>query len=323
MDLFDRYLQAVRSLLPKSLRDDVIRELSEELRSQVEEREAEFGRSLNQDEQEQILKQWGHPWLLASRYQPRQQLVGPSVFPFYWLVLKISLGIAVLVHVIASAVLLANGRPPAEVITRLATLPLGPLLVVFAWVTVVFAVLDRSVPRMPFITNWNPTSLPDVSDQSATPSLACRIGDVALATMFVLWLAAVPYNQWLIFGPAAAFIELAPVWLDVHVGLLAFACAGLAVSWLNLLNPHRVTFRLAAKLAGHIVSIFVFWFLVNAGVLVVPAASAAAGTEGVAAMVNTGMRIGFMVTAILSVVETVREARRLVRRLRVPRYSSF
>ena len=322
MDLFERYLHAVGSLLPKRQRGDVIREISEDLRSQVEEREADLGRSLNQAEQEQILKQWGHPWLLASRYQPQRQLVGPSVFPFYWLVLKISFGIALLVHLVAAAVLLANGRAPGDVIARLVTLPFGPLLMVFAWVTVVFALLDRSVPRMPFITKWSPSSLPDIRDQSGAASLACRITEAGLGTMFVLWLAALPYNQWLVFGPAAALIELAPMWLDIHVGLLLFASAGLAVTWLNLLYP-RGTFRVAAKLAGHVISIFLFWFLANTDVLVVPTATAAANAERVAAMVNGGMRIGFAVTAIMSVVETVREGLRLVRLLRMPRYSSF
>jgi hypothetical protein len=320
MDLFDRYLQAVGSLLPKTLRDDVVRELSEELRSQAEEREAALGRSLNQTEQEEILKQWGHPWLLASRYQPRRQLVGSGMFPFYWLALKISLGIALLVHVVAAAVLLANGRPAGEVIARLAMLPLGPLLVVFAWVTLVFAVLDRSVPRMPFIANWRPSALPDVADQRTAPSLACRIGEVAMATVFVLWLAALPHYQWLVFGPAASLVELAPVWSELHLTLLLLASAGLVVSWINMLYPQRHTFRRLTKMAGNAISVLVFWFLVNADALVVAVQPAG---QGVAKAVDMGVRIGFTAVVIVGAVQTVVEGVRLVKQLRVPRYSSF
>ena len=76
-------------------------------------------------------------------------------------------------------------------------------------------------------------------------------------------------------------------------------------------------------MAGSIVSLFVFWFPAYADVLIVPAASGGTEAQAVAAMVNSGMRLGFMITAILAVVETVREAVRLVRRLRGPRYSSF
>jgi hypothetical protein len=227
-----------------------------------------------------------------------------------------------MVHVIAAAVLLANGKPPGEVIARLVTLPFGPLLMVFAWVTVVCAVLDRSVPRLAFITKWNPSSLPEVREKSATPSMASRIGEVAMATMFVLWLAAIPHYQWLIFGPAATLIELGPVWSEIHLTLLVLASAGLAVSWVNLLYPQRRTFRLAAKVAGNVVSVLVFWFLLNADALILPTQSAGA-VGAVAAAVNRGVRIAFMVVVIAALVETVRDGMRLIRRLRLPRYSSF
>ena len=39
MDLIDRYLAAVRRHLPRKLQDDVIQELSDNLRSEAEERE--------------------------------------------------------------------------------------------------------------------------------------------------------------------------------------------------------------------------------------------------------------------------------------------
>ncbi len=50
MDLLDRYLQAVKFWLPKNQKQDIIAELSEDIRSQVEDREAELGRKLNESE---------------------------------------------------------------------------------------------------------------------------------------------------------------------------------------------------------------------------------------------------------------------------------
>jgi len=41
MDLIDRYLAAVRRHLPRNLQDDVIQELTDNLRSEAEEREQE------------------------------------------------------------------------------------------------------------------------------------------------------------------------------------------------------------------------------------------------------------------------------------------
>ena len=61
MELIDRYLQSVKWMLPLKQRDDVIRELSDEILSQVEEKETALGRPLTEDEQVALLKQLGHP----------------------------------------------------------------------------------------------------------------------------------------------------------------------------------------------------------------------------------------------------------------------
>ena len=82
-DLVDRYLQAVRYLLPRKQRDDVDRELSADVRTQVEDREAELGRRLTEDETAAILKGLGHPLALALRYRQGRYLIGPEVFPAF------------------------------------------------------------------------------------------------------------------------------------------------------------------------------------------------------------------------------------------------
>ncbi len=88
MELIDRYLQSVKLALPKAQQNDVIRELTDEILSQVEERESAFGRQLTEDEQVAMLKQLGHPMMLAARYRKQQYLIGPVVFPIYWIVLR-------------------------------------------------------------------------------------------------------------------------------------------------------------------------------------------------------------------------------------------
>jgi hypothetical protein len=59
MDMLDRYLQAVRFFLPAQQQDDIVRELSETLISQVEDREEALGRPLDEAEQAAILRQHG------------------------------------------------------------------------------------------------------------------------------------------------------------------------------------------------------------------------------------------------------------------------
>ncbi len=51
MELIERYLHAVRQLLPRGQQDDMIRELGEDLRGQVEARQEALGRALTLEEQ--------------------------------------------------------------------------------------------------------------------------------------------------------------------------------------------------------------------------------------------------------------------------------
>src|SRR5580658_570695 len=91
-ELVDRYLQAVRFWLPKSLRhDDLVAELGEDLRSQIEDKETELGRPLDEAEVSEILKRCGAPMVVAGSLRPEQHLIGPALFPIYVFVLKMVL----------------------------------------------------------------------------------------------------------------------------------------------------------------------------------------------------------------------------------------
>src|SRR5262249_5755389 len=89
MELLDRYLSFIRFLLPRGKQQDIIAELSEDLRSQIADQEAELGRPLGEPELEAILKQCGHPLLVAARYQSEQALIGQPFYPLYTLGLKL------------------------------------------------------------------------------------------------------------------------------------------------------------------------------------------------------------------------------------------
>src|ERR1700691_5114411 len=91
-ELIDRYLQAVRFWLPRTSRqEDVLAELGEDLRSQIEDKETQLGPSLDKPEMAQILRQCGSPMMVAGRLGPQRYLTGPSLFPIYGFVLKMVL----------------------------------------------------------------------------------------------------------------------------------------------------------------------------------------------------------------------------------------
>src|SRR5215831_4376146 len=104
MNLVDRYLKAVAKALPEAQREDIVRELSEDIRSEMEDKAGELGRPLTEAEQQAVLKQRGNPLLLAARYRQDhralvigRQLIGPVLFPFYVKVLSFNLGLTFLV----------------------------------------------------------------------------------------------------------------------------------------------------------------------------------------------------------------------------------
>src|SRR5580658_1644605 len=89
MEMIERYLEAVKFWLPKQQKDDIIDELSADIDAQVEERQASLRRKLTEGEVESILKQRGRPVVVANRFLPQEQLIGPLLFPIYRFVLKI------------------------------------------------------------------------------------------------------------------------------------------------------------------------------------------------------------------------------------------
>jgi len=154
MDLIRRYVQAVKKCLPKGQRDDIGRELSANILSQFEDKEAEFGRPLNEAEQETILKQHGNPALVASRFRQNQRtlafgrvLIGPAVFPFYEVVLWIDLGLTAIVCIVVT---IAFGKPILPTVPAILT----HLLLQFVIVTLIFTAAQKHLARFP--NRWDP-----------------------------------------------------------------------------------------------------------------------------------------------------------------------
>src|SRR5918995_1856727 len=172
MDMLDRYLQAVKFFLPGEQQDDIVRELSENLIARMEDREAELGRPLDEAEKAAILREHGHPMLVAGRYRRPQHLIGPTLFPLYVFALKMGLGVALLVTAVLALVSAAlHGDPARRALEAMLAFP-GRGLMVFAWTTVGFAALDFAQARLRLVHDWDPRKLPKVvSDEQRIPRL--------------------------------------------------------------------------------------------------------------------------------------------------------
>lgn len=186
MELLDRYLKAVKFWLPNEQKQDIIAELSEDVRSQIEDKESELGRQLSDAEIESILKKSGPPMLVAQRYFPQRYLIGPELFPMYWLIMRagwicffapwLILGIGA--GIFASPSGSGHLQGMLEPFLR-------ALLINFAAMTGVFALIERYHAKR-WVNNWTPRKLPAVRDPNRVPR-SSSISELAWYLMLLLW----------------------------------------------------------------------------------------------------------------------------------------
>ncbi len=287
MELLDRYLQAIEFWLPKRQRQDIIAELSEDLRSQVEEKETELGRKLEDAEVEAILKRCGSPLAVASRYRPQQYLIGPTLFPIYRFVLAVLLiGCVVPRFLIWFAFLLVD--PAHRGYLHMENMWVTILYFAF-FTTLAFAIAERSGVKLEALNTWNPRKLPPVCD----PNRISRFGslfEIATALVFNIWFAGIFWPR-----PTIDFygvqITIAPVWQVFFWNFLFLAAANVAIAGVNLFRPYWTPRRASLRLLLNGLGAGLFCWLLKAQVLAgisapsIPAAKAIELTN----LINTWM----------------------------------
>ena len=313
MELLDRYLQAVKFFLPRGQHDDIIRELKENLVSQMEDREEELGRPLTNDERADILRRHGHPMLVAGRYRTRQVLIGPAFFPIYVFVLKLGIGAALAVSIVAGAIdVLLHGDAVNRIVRGVIAFP-GRALMVFAWTTLSFAALDWAQARIRIWDSWDPNHLPKLASRDHHLSRFDALCECLASTAALVWLLLIPRSPALVLGPAAAFLTLSPVWTTVYPAAIGLLLGTIALSLVNFLRPVWTPMRSWARIALHATSAAIFVVLLRAGEWVaardVP--GSATSMDRIVDVANRSIEIGLAIALIVGVVEIAREAYRL------------
>lgn len=329
--ILEKYLNSVRSGLPESQRDDIVQELSENLHAQIEDKEAELDRPLTDAEIEAILKQHGHPIVVASRYNQEKrsvafgpELIGPVVFPFYLRVLKFNLGISAVVLFIVCIALAFGGH----VMTAGNLIPaiFYQVTIQFAVVTLIFAVADRHFKKNPESWNyrntkhpWHPAfSFDNRAKSKNDAERVSRLDSVAQAVALgiaLFWLRVAQGAPFLIFGPAAAFLKLAPIWHQFFWPVVAIACIGILQGLINLVRPDWVRLMVGYRALTAIAWLVILYFVVKAGpwVMVTSDASQAEGFRKTAEILNQIGVYAAIIFALIAVYNLFRHLRRLGR----------
>ncbi|MDQ6929053.1 MAG: hypothetical protein M3126_00110 [Candidatus Eremiobacteraeota bacterium] len=321
MKLLDRYLQAVKGNLPHYQRDDIIEEISADILAQADERENELGRPLSRDEEAAILKAYGHPRVVASRYWKTQYLIGPFLLPFYFNALRI---VVIATAIVAFGLAAIKGATNGSILAQMATAWgawWGTIFTSVGIITVVFAVIERSSANHPLQSigadKWDPRKLSVVASQKRFSPVSSTFELIA-NTLFLVWVVHVARTKdalWIFTSPEARQsvwpFTVSPLWQALSVPLAVVLGLYVIAIVLHLLRPSLLWFRVCLRIA------FNAFIIVAVTVLITGQAPITiTGEPAATAILTTILRVCFTFGALLSTWEIYRDSRLLFPALR-------
>jgi len=316
MSLLENYLHALSWALPRAKADDILAELRDVLTVRVEDREEALGRPLTDAEISALLKEFGHPLVVAARYRPQQWLIGPDVFPFYKFVLRVVLVIVICIQVtIASARFLFSGGMAVQIFgPALGGLWMSVLTSVGV-VTLVFAVLERCGFPANHLRSWTPEQLPRANDprQSVWESLF----ELTAGLLFLTWWTGLIHLPWAVGGNGFR-MEPAPIFAQLYWPILWLLVAKLIHSLIVWLRPSWRLVQGALAAATMVAGIALLALIYKAGhwATIVPTGMPANDAAQLDHAVNLGLSMAFVPVGVVWLWQSALALWRLLRKRR-------
>jgi voltage-gated potassium channel Kch len=155
MDMLEDYLRAVSRLLPKEKRDDIIAELRDEILTRVEAKEEELGRTLTPDETEQLLRDFGHPIVVAARYRDDPQYaVGPTLYPFWMFAVRLAILIQIAVSALVFIGRVVGGGDVAQAFGSAIGTGVTGVVTLIGFATIAAWLIERKVVKIDYLDTW-------------------------------------------------------------------------------------------------------------------------------------------------------------------------
>lgn len=322
-DLLQRYIAAVARRLPsgdaaaQAKTADIVAELREVLLSTIEAKEEALGRAATNDEVADVLKAFGHPVVVASRYRGNEYLIGPSYYPWFWHVQRIAVGGALVIGFGIATVRGLGSDEPIRAAMRGMGSAIEIALVVFGVVTALFIAAERGKLDLKWSGQWDPRDLPrDNIRQPKTlfdtgVALTCDIIFLLWWTKVVSFPAEIPAQD----GRSVAF-AFSPAWAAVYWPILTLAVGATLVNAADLVRPAWTRARALVSIAGHTAGLGILWVLYTSQPLVsatVVNGGATEQTDRVLRIIDSVVQVSLLVTAAIWVVTIGFEVRRLWR----------
>lgn len=213
MNLIDRYIAEVGKHLPQKLRPDIEQEIRSVLDDMLEDRSRAAGKPTDEGMVAEVLKEFGAPRKVAASYAPERYLIGPRLFPVFWLVTRIVIAVLGALALAGLAISLIQSGFTLDGFINAFSKSLADFfsgaISAFGNIVLIFFILEHFVPQISFDENedetWDPHSLPEILDKDkvSIPELVVEIVFVAAAiTLFnfypqVLRLAFLQDGNWI------------------------------------------------------------------------------------------------------------------------------
>jgi len=328
MALIDRYLHAVKFWLPRDKKDDIIAELAEDLRSQIEEKETEVGHKLSDAEIEPILKRCGSPLVVAGRYLPQTSLIGPALFPIYKVIIR-SLFLYFLLPWLALWIGLAilspsfrAAHPGGELFSTLDAWWLACVYSLF-FNTLIFALLSRSQMRRRMVENWNLRALPAERDPNKVPRGNTIFELVFSVGALAIWFQIGAFRR--VYHISDVTITLSHLWPYLFWALAGVSLGGIGVACLHLSTPRWTSLTASLRLGIDAYSTGIIYWICRANLLQSLSATghSAADMDKLVGSVNWWVNQWAIWVLVVGAIVFAFDLRRLVRVIRTERSAAM
>lgn len=191
MELQERYIAAGLKHIPPAEKDGV----EKAMRRIIAERLQERGDASEETERE-VLRGLGSPRILAEKQlKEPPHLIGPELYGTYFLIVKIVMIVAVIGTLIGNTVdFIVNGETILRYIAQSFAAAIGVAIGAFGWVTLVFAIMEKTAKQKILTEIQEDWSLADLPEKEAPQKPFSRVGVIIGIIFTVLFIILV--NQY-------------------------------------------------------------------------------------------------------------------------------
>jgi hypothetical protein len=330
MELINRYVQEVGRHLPRKNRTDIQAELQSTL---VDTLEARVEGEPSQDDEVELLMEFGAPQKVAASYWPEgQYLIGPRLFPLFRMVVGIVLTVFIIVQLVLLGITVVFNQ---EVLTFLTVLDIlsemfGSVFTAFSIIVIVFAILQRFDVRPETDQEWDPRDLPAI-EVVDTISRGGTVAEITFSLVIIAILLFLPDKIGAVISPGMEVI-LNPVIVSYIPLIIVAIMLGIALDVFLLWRGRWETGTRLAKIGTNLLGIYVLYVLIashNAWLAQEGAAGfldtleilpggAFPDEESVLIISMHAFRLAFIIALIVTVVDTIKRIYQLLKPLFSP-----